>query len=42
MFGCYSVLSTLPYIFVNIINVIKAVKIILELFKLAKHSCNIQ
>ena len=41
-FGCCSVLTTLPHIFVNKINVIKIVKVILEIFKLAKYSCNIQ
>ena len=40
-FGCYSMLTTLPYIF-NKINVIKVVKVILELFKLDKHSWNIE
>ena len=41
-FSCYSVLTTLPYIFLNKINAIKVVKVILELFKLDKHSCIIQ
>ena len=40
-FSCYSMLTTLPYIF-NKINVIKVVKVILELFKLDKHSWNIE
>ena len=40
-FSCYSMLTTLPYIF-NKINVIKVVKVILELFKLNKHSWNIE
>ena len=40
-FSCYMVLTMLLYIF-NKLNVIKAVKVILELFKLDKHSCNIQ
>ena len=38
-FSCYSVLTTLPYIFLNKINVIKVVMVILEIFKLDKHSC---
>ena len=41
-FSCYSVLTTLPYIFLNKINVIKVVKVILELFKLDKRSRIIQ
>ena len=32
-------LTTLSYIFLNKINVIKVVQVILELFKLDKHSC---
>ena len=40
-FSCYSMLTTLPYIF-NKINVIKVVKVILELFKLDKHSWSIE
>ena len=40
-FSCYSMLTTLPQIF-NKINVIKVVKVILELFKLDKHSCNME
>ena len=40
VFSCYGMLTTLPYIF-NKINVIKVVKVILELFKLDKHSWNI-
>ena len=40
-FSCYSMLTTLPYIF-NKINVIKVVKVMLELFKLDTHSCNIE
>ena len=40
-FSCYSVLTTLPYIF-NKINEIKVVEVILELFKLDKHSWNIE
>ena len=39
--SCYSMLTTLPYIF-NKINVIKVVKVMLELFKLDKHSWNIE
>ena len=43
-FGCYSVLITLPVIKkTNKQNyVIKAVKIVLEQFKLTKWSCNLQ
>ena len=41
-FSCYSVLTTLPYIFLNKINVIKVVKVLLELYKLDQYSCNIQ
>ena len=40
-FSCYSVLTTLPYILYKI-NVIKVAKVILELFKLDKHSRIIQ
>ena len=40
-FSCYSVLTTLPYI-LNKINVIKVVKVTLELSKLDKHSRIIQ
>ena len=39
-FSCYSVLTTLPYI-LNKINVIKVLMVILELFKLDKHSSTI-
>ena len=43
MFGCYSVLITLPVILKKKKNyVIKAVKVVLEQFKLAKKSCNLQ
>ena len=35
-FGCNSVLITLPVIFLKNIYVIKAVKVVLEQFKLAK------
>ena len=41
-FSCYNMLTTLPYIFLNKLNVIKVVKVILELFKLDKHSRNIE
>ena len=40
-FNCYSMLTTLPYI-LNKINVIKVVNVILELFRLNKHSWNIE
>ena len=40
-FSCYNMLTTLPYIF-NKINVIKIVKVTLELFKLDKHPWNIE
>ena len=40
-FSCYSMLTMLPYFF-NKINVIKVVKVTLELFKLDKHSWNIE
>ena len=41
-FSCHSMLTTLPYIPLNKINEIKVVKVILELFKLDKHSWNIE
>ena len=41
-FSCYSMLTTLPYIFLNKINVIKIIKVTLDLFKLDKHSCYIE
>ena len=41
-FSCYSMLTTLPYIYLNKINLIKVVRVILELFKLEKHSWNIE
>ena len=42
-FGNYSVLITLPVIFLKKQNhVIKAVKVVLEQFMLAKKSCNLQ
>ena len=41
MFGCNSVLTTLPINFkTKYVN--KVVKVVFELFKLAKHTCNIQ
>ena len=40
-FSCYRVLTTLPYIFKQI-NIIKVVKVILELFKLDNNSCYLQ
>ena len=40
-FGCYSVLNTLPLIFFEKQKYkIKAIKVVLDLFKLAKQSCN--
>ena len=39
VFGCYSMLNTLPLIKKC---VIKAVKVLLEQFKLAKYPCNMQ
>ena len=40
-FGCYSVLNTLPLIFKKKkIYKIKAIKMVRELLKLAKQSCN--
>ena len=36
VFGCYSVLITLPIIFLKNKNIIKAVKVVLQHFKLAK------
>ena len=41
VFSCYSMLTTLPYIF-NKINENKVGKVILESFKLDKHSWNIE
>ena len=40
---CYSVLSTLPLIFFKkkYIYIINAIKVVLELFNLAKQLCNI-
>ena len=39
VFGCYSVLNKLPLIFLKQKYKIKTVKVVLELFKLAKQSC---
>ena len=40
-FSCYSMLTTLPYTYLNKINLIKVVKVILELFKVDKYLWNI-
>ena len=39
-FACYSMLNTLPLFFEKQKYIIKAIKVVLELFKLANQSCN--